>query len=291
MGRRLAREYRQARRTFEEADDLLGFCLSGLAWEGPEEELTRTENAQPALYVHSLALHGVFRDRLGEVTAAAGHSLGELTAHAAAGTYSFADGLMAVRKRGLLMAAAGEAAPGAMIALLGMPDKAVGQLCLDAGEAGMTVVPANLNARGQVVLSGDVRGIEWAGREAGKRGARKVVRLKVSAAFHSMLMEPAAQEFEAHLETLDFQRSAFPVISNVTAQAVRSPDTVVSLLVRQLTAPVRWTECISEMTRMGVTRFLEIGPGKVLTTLNKRNARGASTRAVGTAEAISTLEC
>ncbi len=290
MGRRLARAHRRARETFEEADDVLGFALSRLAWEGPDAELTRTENAQPALYAHSLAIHRVVADRLGPVAAAAGHSLGELSAHAAAGTFSFADGLRAVRKRGLLMAAADEAAPGGMAALLGMADEAVAALCAEATRAGMVLVPANLNAKGQIVASGDVAGVEWALRVARERGARKAVPLKVSAAFHSPLMAPAAEAFAAHLAQVRFRRPAFPVASNATARLVEDPEEIPALLVRQLASPVRWMDCIARMTAMGIDDFAELGPGKVLTTLNRRNARGARTRALGTLDAVEAIE-
>ena len=290
MGRTLAERFPEARETFAEADDILGFGLSRLAWEGPAEVLTATENAQPALYVHSLAVHRVVRARLGPIVAAAGHSLGELSAHAAAGTFGFAEGLRTVRRRGELMARAGETVPGTMAAVLGLGAKEVAELCREAEEANFTLVAANLNTDGQVVFSGDVWGINWLARTAKKKGARRVMPLKVSAAFHSPLMQPAAAEFGVALETTRFSRPAFPVVSNVTAQAVRDPDGIRQLLVRQLTSPVRWIECIATLRRMGVTGFMELGPGKVLTGLNRRNAWGIPTRALGTPESIDSME-
>lgn len=290
MGRSLAERFPEARTTFEEADDILGFGLSGLAWEGPEDDLTATENAQPALYVHSLAAFRVVRARIGPVAAAAGHSLGELSAHAAAGTYTFADGLRAVRRRGELMARAGEEVPGTMAAVLGLAAADVDELCREAGREGHTLVAANLNARGQVVISGDVWGISWAAGAAKKKGARRIMPLKVSAAFHSPLMGPAAEQFGAALNGIRFNRPDFPVVSNVTACATEAPDRIRELLVRQLTAPVRWTECIDTLLSLGATRFAELGPGKVLTGLNRRNARGISTLALGTPEAIDSME-
>lgn len=279
-----------ARDTFAEADEVLGFALSRLAWQGPEEILTATENAQPALYVHSLAVYRVVETRLEPIAAAAGHSLGELSAHAAAGTYSFADGLRAVRRRGELMARAGGAVPGTMAAALGLGAEEVAELCREAEDEDFTLVAANLNADGQVVFSGDVWGINWIARAAKKKGARRVMPLKVSGAFHSPLMEPAAAEFGAALESVRFGRPAFPVVSNVTAQAVEDPDRIRRLLVRQLTAPVRWVECIDALRATGATSFVELGPGKVLTGLNRRNARGMPTRALGTPDSIETME-
>ena len=290
MGQSLAERFPEARDAFAEADDILGFGLSGLAWEGPEDVLTATENAQPALYVHSLAVFRVVQARMGEVGGAAGHSLGELSAHAAAGTYTFADGLRAVRHRGELMARAGEETPGTMAAVLGLGAADVDELCEEASREGHTLVAANLNARSQVVVSGDVWGISWAATAAKKKGAKRIMPLKVSAAFHSPLMGPAAEQFAATLNEIEFQRPSFPVLSNVTARAACDPDRIRELLVRQLTAPVRWTECIEALRALGVSRFAELGPGRVLTGLNRRNARGIPTWALGTPESIDSME-
>ncbi len=290
MGRALAERYPAAREIFEEADDTLGFSLSGLAWEGPPDALTATENAQPALYVHSLAVYRVVRERLGPVAAAAGHSLGELSAHGAAGTWSFADGLRAVRRRGELMARAGDSAPGTMAAVLGLDRPAIAELCEEAAAGGMTVVPANLNAPGQVVVSGELRAIEWISSEAKKRGAKRVVGLTVSAAFHSPLMDPAAEAFLEALRRTTFHRPRFPVVSNVTAEPEAEPERIRELLVRQLTAPVRWTECVVHMRALGAERFAELGPGRVLAGLNRRNAKGVPTVSLGTPESIDQME-
>ena len=290
MGRTLAGRFPAARDTFAEADDVLGFALSRLAWEGPEDVLTATENAQPALYVHSLAVYRVVRSRLGPVVAAAGHSLGELSAHAAAGTYTFADGLRAVRRRGELMARAGGETPGTMAAILGLGVADVDELCREAVREGHVLVPANLNGPTQIVVSGDVWGISWAATAAKKWGAKRIMSLKVSAAFHSPLMEPAAERFGAALDGIGFRRPGFPVVSNVTARPTDDPGRVRDLLVRQLTAPVRWIECVDALRRMGATRFAELGPGRVLAGLNRRNARGIPTLALGTPEAIDSME-
>ena len=209
MGRDLTEAFQEAKQTFEEADDLLGFSLSSIAWEGPEEVLTETRHAQPALYVHSMAAYRVIQARIGEVSFAAGHSLGELSAHAAAGTYSFAEGLEAVRRRGELMFAVGEEVPGAMAAVLGLDDDVVVDLCKQAQDNGTVVVPANFNSPGQVVVSGSEAGVDWCVSEAPERGARKAVRLNVSGAFHSPLMDPILDAFRkifAKLEAGELKR-------------------------------------------------------------------------------------
>ena len=290
MGQALAERFPEARQVFEEADDALGFGLSRIAWEGPVEVLTATENAQPALYVHSLAVHRVLSRRLGPVCAAAGHSLGELSAHGAAGTYGFRDGLLAVRRRGELMARAGDRVPGSMAAVLGLKDGDVEELCGVAAAKGMVLVAANLNARSQVVVSGERAAIEWVAGAARRKGAKRVVELAVSAAFHSPLMGPAAEEFGAHLRGVPFRRPAFPVVSNVTAEEAGDPAAIKDTLIRQLTSPVRWTDCIVRMRFLGAERFAELGPGRVLTGLNRRNARGVPTVAVGTAACIEAME-
>ena len=289
MGRDLTEAFQEAKQTFEEADDLLGFSLSSIAWEGPEEVLTETRHAQPALYVHSMAAYRVIQARIGEVSFAAGHSLGELSAHAAAGTYSFAEGLEAVRRRGELMFAVGEEVPGAMAAVLGLDDDVVVDLCKQAQDNGTVVVPANFNSPGQVVVSGSEAGVDWCVSEAPERGARKAVRLNVSGAFHSPLMAPVAESFEETLNTLTFSAPQFPVVSNVTAQAVQEGDAVAPLLVQQLTSPVQWVKSVTAMGEAGVERFIEVGPGRVLAGLNRRITRGIRTVPCGTVEDIERL--
>jgi [acyl-carrier-protein] S-malonyltransferase len=275
MGRDLADAFPEARQTFEEADDLLGARLSSLSWGGPAEELTLTRNAQPAILVHSVAMLRVAREQLGPVDCAAGHSLGEFSAWVAAGTLSFADALRAVRFRGEQMFAAGELRPGTMAAVLGLDDGAAEALCREASiRSSDVVVAANFNSPGQVVVSGDVTAIERLMEMARESGAKKVVPLSVSGAFHSPLMEPAQSELEAHLEGVDFGDPSFPVISNVTARPVTDPAEARELLVAQLTSPVRWAESVQAMVERGVDRFVEVGPGTVLSGLNRRNAKG-----------------
>lgn len=291
MGRELAEAFPPARDTFAEADEILGFSLSNLLWEGPEEELVRTRNAQPAILVHSVATLRVLEGRLGPVRMAAGHSLGEFSAHVAAGTLTFPDALRAVRLRGERMYEAGTRRPGAMAAVLGLSDEAVEALCLEASRGDDSiVVPANFNSEGQVVISGDVDAVDRAVDLAPSREARRVVRLPVSGAFHSPLMEPAEEALRAHLASIKFERPRFPVYSNVTAAPVVDPDAARDLLVRQLTAPVRWSQGVRTMVEGGADRFAELGPGQVLAGLNRRNARGIPTVSLGTPGDLEALE-
>ena len=270
MGRSLACDYPEAARVFEEADDVLGFSISKLAWEGPEEHLVLTKNAQPAMLVHSTAVYRVIQDRLGEVGLAAGHSLGEFSAHVAAGTLDFAVAVITVRLRGELMYDAGVERPGSMAAVIGLDDEAVVSVCEQAEEEAGVCVPANFNAPGQVVISGDLVGVGRAMELAAELGAKRVVRLSVSGAFHSPLMEPVAVEFEPWLEQQSFHDPGFPIIANVTAEPVSTGDAARALLVQQLTTPVQWAASVLHMAESGVDRFLEIGPGSVLRGLNRR---------------------
>ena len=273
MGRSLADAYPEAACVFEEADDVLGFSISKLAWEGPEEDLVLTKNAQPAMLVHSTAVSRVIQGCLGEVGLAAGHSLGEFSAHVAAGTLDFAEAVLTVRLRGELMYAAGLERPGTMAAVIGLDDESVVSVCEQAQDEAGVCVPANFNATGQVVISGDLAGVERAMDYAMKAGAKRVVRLSVSGAFHSPLMAPAAAEFEDWLAPLSFHDPAFPVIANVTAKPVSTGDAARALLVRQFTTPVQWAASVLHMADCGADRFLEIGPGSVLRGLNRRIVR------------------
>lgn len=282
MGRALADTFPVAAETFREADDLLSMPLSTIMWEGPEEELVRTRNAQPAILVHSVAALRVAMERLDGVAMAAGHSLGEFSAHVAAGTLTFSDALAAVHLRGQLMHEAGRQRPGTMAAVLGMDDEAVEALCAEVSEPGASVVvSANFNTIGQVVISGDVAAVKRAAEIAPAHGARRFVLLSVSGAFHSPLMEPAVEGLRAHLASINFERPRFPVFSNVTAAPVDRAEAARELLVRQLTAPVLWAGCVRAMVEAGATSFVELGPGEVLAGMNRRNARGTITRSVG----------
>lgn len=284
MGRELAQAFPVARATFEEADEILGASLSRLMWEGPEETLTETRNAQPALLVHSVAVHRVLGDAVAGAKHAAGHSLGEFSAYVAAGSLSFADGLRAVRRRGELMFETGRARPGTMAAILGLDDEVVVAVCGEVTDG--VCVPANFNAPGQVVVSGDRQGVEAGMVRAREAGAKKVVPLNVSGAFHSPLMKPAEDGLATHLEAVHIGDPRLEVYSNVTARPVLTGQQARDLLVRQLTSPVRWSASVAAMVGAGAGRFLELGPGSVLCGLNKRNARGLPCEAVGTPEQV-----
>lgn len=289
MGRDLAEAYPEARRTFEEADDVLGTALSRLAWDGPAEELTATSNAQPAILTHSVAAFRVLEARLGEVTLAAGHSLGEFSAYVAAGAMSFADGVRTVRRRGELMQQSGDERPGTMAALLGLDDEAVEQVCRDASGEDGVCVPANYNSPGQLVISGDVAAVERAIELAKAAGAKRAMKLNVSGAFHSPLMAVARDGLQAQLEAVTLERPRFAVVSNVTAQPVNEPAEARRLLIEQLTSPVRWTESMRTMLGAGITDFREVGPGNVLSGLLKRVDRAAASQAFGTATEVSAI--
>lgn len=285
MGKDLATAFPEARLTFEEADDALGLPLSRIAWEGPETDLTATLNAQPALLVHSVAVLRVMGDRLGDVGFAAGHSLGEFSAHVAAGTLEFADAVRAVRRRGELMFGSGSERPGTMAAVLGLDDGDIERVCREVSEAGDgVVVPANFNSPGQVVVSGDVAAVERAMGALKEAGAKRVLPLNVSGAFHSPLMEVARRGLEEHLAQVEFRAPRFPVVSNVTAEPVIEGDAARRLLVEQLTSPVRWTASMRTLLEAGVTRFVELGSGSVLAGLMKRIDRGAQAISIGGAD-------
>lgn len=289
MGRDLAAASPVARAVFQEADDLLGFSLSRLCFEGPEDELTATVNAQPALLTHSVAAWRAAGERIGDVSLAAGHSLGEFSAWVASGALSFADGLRTVRLRGELMYSSGRERPGTMAAILGLEDDAIERVCVEASGTDGVCVAANFNAPGQVVVSGDREAVARCIELAKAAGARRALPLNVSGAFHSPLMDVAVPGLSGRLGSLAFGTPAFPVVSNVTAEPVATADAACDLLVRQLTSPVRWTACMRTMLDAGVDTFYELGSGSVLGGLLKRIDRDATCRAVGTAEQVEAL--
>lgn len=289
MGRELAQQVPAARQAFEEADDALGFALSRLCWEGPTEELTLTQNAQPAILAHSVAAWRAVADLGLDVRIAAGHSLGEFSAYVAAGAIDFATAVRTVRLRGELMFEAGTRRPGSMAAVLGLDDASLDDICAEASTETETVVAANYNAPGQVVVSGDVGALERLGGLARAAGAKRVLPLNVSGAFHSPLMQDAEEGLRGHLQGVDIQAPRFPIVSNVTAQPVAEAAPARELLVQQLTSPVRWVASVRAMRAAGVTRFVELGPGNVLTGLLRRIEPDSEGRAVGTAEQVETF--
>lgn len=288
MGAKLMEAELAVRELYEEADEILGYRLSRICHEGPEEELVRTENAQPAILLHGFAvwrtLPAEVRDR---VVVGAGHSLGEFTAWLAAGGLSFPDALRTVRRRGELMAAAGDERRGTMAAILGLDSTDVVRLC--AGVSSGTVVPANYNAPGQVVISGDVEAVEAACAAALEAGARRAVRLNVSGAFHSPLMSAARDGLRETLQDLDIQDPGFPVVANASAAPVEAAEEGRKQLVEQLTSPVRWVESIAAMERAAPTLWIEPGPGSVLTGLLRRIERRRPVASAGTPEEIEAL--
>jgi [acyl-carrier-protein] S-malonyltransferase len=286
MGRDLADRFDVARRTFEEADDALGFSLSGICWNGPEEELVRTRIAQPAILTHSIAVWRLVGERFADVALAAGHSLGEFSAYVVAGSLEFTDAVRLVRRRGEVMYEAGRARRGAMAAVLGLGDDALAEICERVSDEGSVVVPANFNSPGQVVISGDAEAVERAGVAARDAGAKRVLPLNVSGAFHSPLMEPAVAGFAQALDSTPVAAPGFPVVSNVTARANDDADEARRLLLRQLTSAVRWSDSVRSISEAGVTRMVELGPGGVLSNLVRRIARGTETTTLGTAEQV-----
>lgn len=286
MGQDLAVRYPTAREVFERADDALGVSLSGTMWNGPEDELTATHNAQPAILTHSVAVHALVAGALGDVALAAGHSLGEFSAYVAAGTLTFEDAIRGVRRRGELMFEAGKERPGTMAALIGLDHDVVDRVCREATEAGGACVPANFNLPGQVVISGDEPAVTRAMEMATEAGARRVLPLNVSGAFHSPLMEAAESELREHLASVRFSEPAFPVVSNVTAEPVSDPEEAHDLLVEQLTSPVRWTGSMRTMLGHDVDRFVELGPGRVLAGLMRRIDRDADVVSLDTAHEV-----
>jgi [acyl-carrier-protein] S-malonyltransferase len=286
MGASLADAFPEARAVFHEADDLLGFELSRLCWEGPESELRSTENAQPALLVHGVACARVLVSGGMRPDVAAGHSLGEFTAHVTAGSLTFGDALRLVRVRGQAMARAGDERPGTMAAVIGLQDAEVERLCQEMREDGETLVPANYNAPGQIVISGSVAAVRRAAAEAKARGARMAVELQVSGAFHSPLMAPAVGPLADALAAVEVREAGIPVVANVDARPVTEPAAIRARLIDQVTGAVRWTECVMTLRELGANRVVELGPGNVLTGLLKRIDRSIEGQAAGTAAEV-----
>lgn len=287
MGKDLAERFPAARDTFAAIDEALGTALSRLMWEGPEDELTLTHNAQPAILAHSVAVLAVVRDRLGSPGAAAGHSLGEYSAHVAAGTLSDVDAARLVRRRGELMLEAGRQRPGTMAAVLGLATAEVQAACDEASGPDGLAVPANLNSPDQTVISGDPLGVGRAGEGCKARGAKRVIPLNVSGAFHSPLMAPAVDGLRQALAAATFADPGFPVIANASGEAVRTGVDAKRLLADQLTAPVRWVACMETAAELcpGAT-FVEMGPGTVLSGLLKRIVLGSKAITLGTADEV-----
>lgn len=279
MGRELADAFPSVRELYARADEALGAPLSRVCREGPADRLTATENAQPAILLHSYAVWTLLGEPLdGRVVVAAGHSLGEWTAHLVAGTFGFEDALRLVRRRGELMAAAGAERPGTMAAVLGLEPRQVEAVC-ERTEG--VVVPANLNAPGQIVISGEIDAVRRATTALEEAGARRVVPLDVSGAFHSPLMASAADGLRRAVDGLVAADPRVPVVANATARLVQDAATARDTLLAQLTSPVRWVEGVERMVQERPTEFLEIGPGSVLAGLVRRIDRSLAVRSIG----------
>jgi [acyl-carrier-protein] S-malonyltransferase len=273
MGRAFAESSKSAAAVWKEADEALGFALSRLCFDGPEEELTLTVNTQPALLTASVAAAAALAERGIVPQLAAGHSLGEYSALVVAGALRFADAVKLVRKRGEFMQDAVPVGTGAMAALLGVDLPTAEQVCGEAAQ-GEVVGVANINSPGQIVIAGHRTAVERAVKAAAERGGKKSVLLPVSAPFHSALMKPAADRLAAELERVAVSAPKFPIVRNVDAGVTTSAEDVKPFLVRQVASPVRWTECVERLSREGAGAFLEVGPGRVLTGLLKRTLEG-----------------
>ena len=288
MGKDLYENYPVCKDTFDQADDILGFNISKICFEGPEEELKQTNITQPAIFIHSIAVFRVLESQGKLPLGTAGHSLGEYSALVAAGSLSFEDGLKLVHKRGSLMHKVGQEKPGSMAAIIGLVPEKVIDLCDSLREVGV-IQPANFNSPGQIAVSGDVDAIKQAIIKAPEMGALKAIELVVSGAFHSPLMAAAADGLAEALNDTIFNNANVPIYSNVEAKPVQDKDSIRNLLLKQLTKPVLWQQIIENMIEDGYDQFYEIGPGKVLRGLLKRINRSYSCSEIGTKENLENL--
>ncbi|MDR0750269.1 MAG: ACP S-malonyltransferase [Tannerellaceae bacterium] len=267
MGKELYENNSQANELFKMANEILGFSITGIMFEGTDEGLKQTKVTQPAIFLHSVILAKTLGEQF-KPDMAAGHSLGEFSALVAAGALSFEDGLALVSKRAMAMQKACEATPSAMAAIIGLPDAKVEEIC--AGINDEIVVPANYNSAGQIVISGTIPGVDKACEQLLAAGAKRALKLNVGGAFHSPLMEPAREELAKAIEDTTFNKPICPVYQNVDARPQTAPDTIKTNLISQLTSPVRWTQIVENMIAGGATHFIELGPGTVLQGLIKK---------------------
>jgi [acyl-carrier-protein] S-malonyltransferase len=290
MGKELAEKYPVARQTFEEADEALGYKISHFCFEGPEEKLRLTEITQPAILTTSVAALRVLQEKGVKPAFVAGHSLGEYSAHVAAGTISFSDAVRTVRNRGKYMQEAVPVGVGAMAAILGMDLERVTAVCTDAAQ-GEVCEPANINSAEQIVISGHAAAVERATKLAGERGAKRAIMLSVSAPFHCSLMKPAQDRLAADLQSMRFQKPEVPVVCNIDAALIEDGDSARDALVRQVTGAVRWEPSMRLLIGKEVQAFVEVGPGKVLCGLMRQIDRSKTCANVGDeASLLKTLE-
>lgn len=273
MGKDLYDTNAEAKRMFEKANEVLGFRITDLMFEGTEDDLKQTKVTQPAIFLHSVILAKSLGDEF-KPDMVAGHSLGEFSALVTAGALSFEEGLRLVAKRAQAMQKACDIEPSTMAAVLGLPDEKVEALCAEVDDV---VAPANYNCPGQVVISGTIEGIEAACQKMLDAGAKRALKLKVGGAFHSPLMAPAQQELAEAIEAADFHKPVCPVYQNVDGNPHSDPAEIKENLIKQLTAPVRWTQDVEAMVADGADEFIELGPGSVLQGLVKKISRGVAT--------------
>lgn len=266
MGKDLYDNFDEAREMFEKANEILGFRITDMMFEGTDEDLKQTKVTQPAIFLHSVILAKMLGEKF-KPDMVAGHSLGEFSALVAAGALSFEDGLKLVYKRALAMQKACELEPSTMAAIVGMEDQAVENILQDIDEV---VVPANYNTEGQLVISGSMKGVEQACEKLKEAGAKRALPLKVGGAFHSPLMEPAREELAKAIAETEIKKPVCPIYQNVSAKAETEPATIKDNLVQQLTSPVRWTQIMKNMIADGMSSYTEVGPGKVLQGLLKK---------------------
>lgn len=288
MGKDFFESYEQAKNIYQQADKALAFDLSGLIFEGNQEDLTLTYNAQPALLATSTAMLRVFEESGISADYVAGHSLGEYSALVAANAMTFEDAVVAVRKRGQFMDEAVPAGKGTMAAVLGMEASQLEEVTNEVTAEGHPVQLANINCPGQIVISGTVEGVEKASALAKEKGAKRAIPLVVSGPFHSSLMKPAAEKLNDTLQTLQLKDASIPVVSNVVAQPITSKEEIQQKLVEQLYSPVRWHESVETLIENGVDTFIEIGPGKVLAGLVKKVNRSVTIHSVYDLESMET---
>lgn len=284
MGKSLAEKHANIKAIFDKADEKLNDHLSHLIFEGPQEKLTLTVNAQPALLTASIAVLEYFRQSGVQADYVAGHSLGEYTALVASGALTFEEGVYLVRKRGEFMEKAVPNGEGSMAAVLGLDRNLLTEVTNQVTESGFPVQLANLNCPGQIVISGSTKGIELAGEKAKEAGAKRVIPLVVSGPFHSSLMQPAANQLKEELDKIEMKDAEIPVIANVSAEPMSAASEIKGKLVEQLYSPVLWEDSVNKMIDLGVDTFIEIGPGKVLSGLVKKVNRAATTFSVSDEE-------
>jgi [acyl-carrier-protein] S-malonyltransferase len=288
MGRDLFQAYPEARAVFELADSILDIELRTFCFDGPEDALKQTAITQPAIFAHSVAAFEVLKALGHTPSMVAGHSVGELAALVAAGVMSIEDGFRVVCVRGQAMQTAGKVRQGSMAVIIGLEDEAITELCKSIAKTSQ-VAPANFNCPGQVVISGEAHAVHLAMETAKDLGAKRVLQLPVSGAFHSVLMKPAVEALSAILDDVPFSDAQIPVISNVTTEPTKDSQKLKELLLQQIISPVRWSESMNVLGRQGITRAYEVGPGSVLKGLMRRINREIPVTEAGTVEAIKSL--